>query len=80
MPVERPRGASQATLDDIPDAELDRLAAMGLLPMCKWMPTGLPALSSKKSTSGSLTSTGFPRRISYFVFMLLPTTCSGEMT
>ena len=43
------------------------------------MPTGLPALSSMKSISGSRTSTGLPSRTSYFVLMLLPTTCSGGM-
>ena len=39
---------------------------MGRRPMYFWMPTGLPALSSMKSISGSLTSTGLPSRSSNF--------------
>ena len=47
-------------------------------PMCLWIPTGLPALSSMKFTSGSFSKTGLPSRISNFNLPLLPTTCSGE--
>src|SRR5205814_2115846 len=54
-------------------------AAMGRRPMCELMPTGLPVLSSMKFISGNRMSTGLPSRHSYFVLMLLPTTCSGGM-
>ena len=37
----------------------------------------LPALSSMNSISGRRTITGLPSRTSYFVWMLLPMTCSG---
>ena len=35
-------------------------AAIGRRPMCRWIPTGLPSLSSIRSSSGSLMSTGLP--------------------
>ena len=52
---------------------------MGRRPMNFWMPTGLPPLSSMKSSSGRRTITGPSSRISNTVRMLLPTTCSGGM-
>jgi hypothetical protein len=50
---------------------------IGRRPMCIWMPTGFPALSSTKSSSGSFVSTGLPSRSSDFNLPLLPTICSG---
>lgn len=52
-----------------------RKDAIGRRPMCWWMPTGLPALSSMKLISGNRMSTGVPSRISKLVLPLLPTTC-----
>jgi hypothetical protein len=41
------------------------------------MPTGLPALSSMKLSSGKRKSSGFPSRIRNWVLIDDPTTCSG---
>src|SRR5215211_4901988 len=52
-------------------------AAIGRRPMYSLMPTGLPSLSSMKFISGRRTSVGLPSRISNFVLIDEPTTCSG---
>jgi hypothetical protein len=56
-------------------------AAIGRRPMNLLMATGLPALSSMKSSSGCRTMAGLSPRASYFVTTLLPTTrCGGIPT
>src|SRR5207249_10254603 len=54
-------------------------AAIGRRPICIWMPTGLPPLSSLKLNSGTFMRTGLPSRNSKFSLPLLPTICSGGM-